>query len=86
MIPIPTSVAAGIDKIAGNKKRTAFIVEVLEREIRRREQLEALNEAAGSWKDKDHPELVNGGDVWVRQMRDESIKRFEKIEHQRKSH
>ena len=86
MIPVPAHIAAGIDKIAGHKKRTAFIVEVLEREIRRREQLEALNEAAGSWKDKDHPELANGADVWVRKMRDESVKRFEKLEHRRKSH
>lgn len=85
MIPIPPRLAAGIDRIAGGKGRSAFIIEVLEREIRRREQLEALAEAAGSWKDEDHPELANGGDAWVRQMRDESLKRSEEIERQRKT-
>ncbi len=83
MVPIPPRVAAGIDRIAGPRKRTAFVVEVLEREIRRREQLEALREAVGSWKDEDHPELANGSEAWVRRMRQESEKRFEKIEKRR---
>ena len=83
MIPIPPQVAAGIDKIAGHRRRTAFVVEVLEREIRRREQLEALQDAAGAWKDEDHPELAEGGDAWVRQMRGESVRRFAEIEKQK---
>jgi hypothetical protein len=50
-VPIPRRLAEAIDKIAGQRQRTAFIVELLERELRRREQREALREAAGSWKD-----------------------------------
>jgi len=59
------------------------VVEVLEREIRRGEQLEALHEAAGAWRDDDHPELANGSEAWVRQMRQEAENRFEKIEKRR---
>jgi hypothetical protein len=61
--PIPPRLAAGIDQIAGPGKRTAFVVDVLERDIRRREQLEALRDAVRSWKDDDHPELANGSEA-----------------------
>ncbi len=83
LIPIPLPIAAGIEKIAGYQHRNAYIVAVLDREIRRHEQLEALNEAAGSWKNEDHSELAHGSDAWVRQMRQESEKRFERLEQQR---
>jgi hypothetical protein len=79
MIPIPARIAASIDKIAGPRKRSAFVVEALGREIRRREQLEALEQAVGAWKDEDHPELASGADTWVRELRDASAERLEKI-------
>jgi len=85
LIPIPQQLAAAIDKVAGQKQRAAFIIDLVEREIRRREQREALREAAGSWKDEDHPELAEGADKWIRQMRQDSAKRFEKIEHRREA-
>jgi hypothetical protein len=80
MVPIPQKLAAGIDKIGGAKRRTRFIVEILEQEIQRREQLAALQEAAGCWKDEDHPELANGSDAFVKGMRDEGARRLEKIQ------
>ena len=54
--------------------RKRFIVDLAEREIRRREQRDALREAGGSWKDEEHPELADGADKWVREMRQEPIK------------
>ncbi len=47
LIPIPPRFVAGIDKIAGLKQRTSFIVDLLEREIRRHDQIEALREGCG---------------------------------------
>jgi hypothetical protein len=79
LVPIPRQLAEAIDKVAGREQRTAFIVNLVEREIRRREQRDALLAAAGSWKDEDHPELAEGADRWVRQMRQDSVKRLEKI-------
>jgi hypothetical protein len=84
-VPIPAEFAAAIDRIAGPKQRTAFIVNLVEREVRRRAQRDALREAAGSWADKDHPELAEGADKWVRKMRQESVERFERIERQREA-
>ena len=80
LVPIPPTVIAGIDRIVGHGHRTRFIVELIESELRRREQLAALQEAPGSWKDEDHPELGNGSEAWVRQMRNESKARFERLQ------
>jgi hypothetical protein len=80
MIPIPQKITAGIDKIAGAKNRTHFIVEVLEREIQRREQLAALQDAAGCWKDENHPELADGSEAFIRDLRQGAAERLEKIQ------
>ena len=85
LIPIPPRVVAGIDKIAGLKQRTSFIVDLLEREIRRHDQMEALREAAGCWKDEDHPELAQGSEAWVRQMRQQSAGRLERLQQLREA-
>jgi hypothetical protein len=85
LVPIPPRIAAEIDKIAGRGHRAEFIISLLESEIRRRDQLSALMEAAGSWKDEDHPELANGSEAWIRQMREESGARFQRLRDQRES-
>jgi hypothetical protein len=85
LVPIPRQLADAIDRVAGQKQRANFVIGLVEREIRRREQCDALREAAGSWKDEDHPELADGADKWVREMRQEAAKRFEKIEQQREA-
>ena len=66
-------------------KRSAFITELARRELRRREQQEALRAAAGAWKDKDHPELAEGSAAWVRQIRAEAEERFRRIEQHRET-
>jgi hypothetical protein len=79
LVAIPPQVAAGIDRIAGHRNRTEFIVEVLEQEILRREQLAALEQAAGKWKDEDHPELAEGGAAYVTRIRQEDEERFDRL-------
>ncbi len=83
LIPIPVRVAAEIDRIAGHRKRTAFVVELLEREIRRHEQLKAIEVATGCWKDELHPELAGGSEAWIREMRQESEARLRRLQEQR---
>jgi hypothetical protein len=62
-------VVAEIDKLVGKRGRSAFLTELAEREIMIRRQREALREAAGAWKDEDHPELSQGAYAWVRKIR-----------------
>jgi len=41
---------------SAKRDRSTFLTQAAEKEITRR-QIKALEAAAGSWKDKDHPEL-----------------------------
>jgi hypothetical protein len=63
------SLLTDIDALFGKGKRSAFLTEIAEREVRRQKQLRALDAAAGCWKDEDHPELKNGSAAWVRDLR-----------------
>lgn len=82
LVQIPRHLADEIDSLAGEGQRSAFIVELVERELRRRRQLEALESAAGSWKDEDHPELAGGAEAWIREMRREAALRQERLDRQ----
>ena len=76
---LPVDVVADIDKLVGKRGRSAFLTEVARDEIQRRQQRSALKNAAGAWKDEDHPELAQGSAAWVREMRAESESRFQDI-------
>ena len=47
--------------------------------LMRLRQLKALEAAAGSWKDEDHPELKDGAAKWVEKLRAQDEKRFQKV-------
>ena len=85
MVPYPPEVIAEIDKIVSEEKRTAFLVELAKREIKLNRQRNALRAVKGSWKVEDHPELAQGAAPWLRSIRQESLKRFEKIERHREA-
>ena len=77
-IVLSERLVSDIDRLVGKRSRSAFLSEAAEKEILRLRQLKALQEAAGSWKDKDHPELSRGAAAWVRQLRREDEKRFQR--------
>jgi hypothetical protein len=78
-VAIPPRIAAKIDQLAGPRRRTEFVTEVLEHEILRREQLIALERASGIWKDEDHPELAGGAAAYVETLRREDDARFQRL-------
>jgi Arc/MetJ-type ribon-helix-helix transcriptional regulator len=78
-IVIPEQLAADIDSLVGKRSRSAFLTQAAEKELMRLRQIKALEAAAGSWKDKDHPELKQGAAKWVRNLRREYDERFEKV-------
>jgi Arc/MetJ-type ribon-helix-helix transcriptional regulator len=82
-VNLPVDLVADIDKLVGKRGRSAFLTEVARDEIQRRLQREALREAAGAWKDEDHPELKDGAAAWVRQLRALDNQRFEDLERRR---
>jgi len=75
-VVIPDQLVRAIDELVGSRQRSAFLAQAAERELLRLRQLKALDAAAGAWKDKDHPELRRGADVWVRKLRQENERRF----------
>jgi len=75
-IVIPEELIDQIDSLVGSRGRTRFIISATEHEVRRQQQLRAVEESAGSWKDKDHPELKGGSQAWVRKIRKESDRRL----------
>jgi Arc/MetJ-type ribon-helix-helix transcriptional regulator len=68
-----------IDALVGSRQRSRFISQAAEKELIRLRQLKALEAAAGSWKDKDHPELKKGAAKWVEKLRLQDEKRFHKV-------
>ncbi len=47
-------------------------------ESMRLRQMKALEAVTGAWKGKDHPELKQGAAKWVRKIRQETERRFQK--------
>jgi hypothetical protein len=80
MVPYPPEVIAEIDKLVSHGKRTAFLVELARREIKLNRQREAFRAARGAWKAEDHPELADDAAKWIREIRQESTRRYEEIE------
>jgi hypothetical protein len=79
IIEIPPELAQELDRLAEaeSKPRTAYAVDVLWREVRRKKQRQALKLSAGSWSPQNHPELAQGGAAYVEQIRSERDERFE---------
>ena len=77
IIKIPGDLATELDRVAGQKRRSAYAIDVLWRDVRRRRQLAALKASAGCWRTEDHPELADGGAAYVDQIRSEHDSRFE---------
>ena len=75
-IVIPEELAAEIDQVAGKRGRSQFLVDAARREISRHRMIRAISQAAGSWKDEDHPELRRGASRHVAKMRRESETRL----------
>jgi hypothetical protein len=68
-----------IDHLVGGRQRSSFLTQAAEKELMRLRQLKALDDVAGAWKDKDHPELKQGAAKWVRKLRQENERRFKKV-------
>ena len=71
-VVLPRALLGEMDKVVPSRKRSEFITEILEKELKRLRLREALHEAAGSWSEKDYPHLKTREDInrYVRTMRE----------------
>jgi len=76
----PEDLLRTIDNLVGKRGRSKFVVEATRKELKRIQLLQALQEAAGSWKDEEHPELREKGTYqWVRNQREIEDRRFKEF-------
>lgn len=71
-ILLPEDLLAEMDQFVGERGRSAFLTELVRKEIGRRKLLAALRDARGSWRQEDHPELANGSEAFVEGLRSEN--------------
>ena len=79
VIEIPESLAEELDQLAESehKQRTAYVVDILWRDVKRNKQRQALKLSSGAWSPVDHPELAGGAAAYIEKMRAEPDERFE---------
>jgi metal-responsive CopG/Arc/MetJ family transcriptional regulator len=77
-IVIPESLATEIDRLVGKRGRSEFLTQAAEKELRRLQQIRALENVAGAWKDKDDPELKAGAAHRVKELGKESYRQLRK--------
>lgn len=65
-----------VDRLVGERGRSAFLADLIRQEVQRRNLLAALRDARGSWKAEDHPELREGSDAFVERLRAENEERL----------
>ncbi len=78
-IILPEDLLAEIDHLVGERGRSAFLTEVIQREIQRRKLLAALREARGCWKAEHHSELRDGSEAFVDRLRAENEARLKSL-------
>jgi hypothetical protein len=74
-IVIPQQLVNEIDNVVGKRGRSTFLTQAAEKELVRLRQIKALETAAGTWRDQDHPELKQGAAKWVKQLRQDYDRR-----------
>ena len=78
-VVIPEQLVKDIDMLVGSRQRSNFLTQAAEEKLMRYRQLQAIEAAAGAWKDKDHPELKEGSAKYVAKVRRQDEKRFQKL-------
>ncbi len=70
-VTFPGAVLRHLKDHVATRERSAFIVQAVEEKLALQEQLAAIEETAGSWKDKDHGEMQDdeGIDHWLAELR-----------------
>jgi metal-responsive CopG/Arc/MetJ family transcriptional regulator len=76
---LPADLLAEVDRLVGERGRSAFLSDLVRREIQRRNLLAALQAARGSWKTEEHPELQEGSEAFVDHLRAENEARLKSL-------
>lgn len=83
-LAIPEELLAEIDRFAGKRKRSLFIVEAAREKIEKERFKNVLEATSGAWSDDKHPELKTAANVerYVREKRQQYRKRQKRTGHE----
>ena len=70
-ISFPRKVADELSTLIPSGKRSSLVVEATKKELRRVKMLKVLDRTAGSWTDRNHPDLktIEDAKAWVQNLR-----------------
>lgn len=76
-VVIPEDTVSAIDSMVGKRQRSQFVAQALSEKLQQLRIIKAIDKAAGTWKDEDHPALAgkNGTKKWIKSLREESDRR-----------
>jgi hypothetical protein len=69
---IPEDILDDLRKHVARRQQSRFVAEALKKELKRLRLETAMEESFGAWKEKDHPELKEGVEEFVRNARKSS--------------
>jgi hypothetical protein len=77
-VMFPSELLQAIDKTVGGRKRSRFIVEAAKEKLEELKFQQALEAAAGCWRDENHPDLKNQKDIraYLKKAREITEKRI----------
>jgi hypothetical protein len=79
-VVLPAELAREIDKLAGPRGRSTFLVETAEKEVKRRKMLSFLEDDSLAWRDENHPDVAAvGAAEWVHRLRREQSSRQKRL-------
>ncbi len=66
---LPEDLLDELKKTVPRRQQSKLVIDALKRELKRLKLEKALLSSFGAWKDKDHPELKEGTEVFIRTLR-----------------
>jgi len=66
---LPEDLLEELRRTVSRREQSKVVAEALAKELKRINLEKALESSFGAWKDKDHPELKKGTEVFVRKLR-----------------
>lgn len=77
-VVFPEDLLEEVDRVAGSRKRSAFVVEATREKLDRLRFARALRKATGSWSDESHPNLRTQTDInrFLRKVRASTRRRL----------
>ncbi len=69
---LPEDLVEELKRNVPKREQSKVMAEALRKELKRLKLQKAMETSFGAWKDKDHPELSQGTDAFIRKLRKSS--------------